>query len=130
MLCFCLPFFSMGHSVNQKKRRPGQTRRKAQRIENEANESPAEVQTTRECSTKTMSVLIRISKDNLKNHPELGSRLSLLCEKIKEEIDACVYTPEPGALMIFLRLLNGQGINYEIVYDDPINITHANSNGT
>lgn len=81
------------------------------------------------CSTKTMSASIKILKDNLKNHPEIGSKLSLLCKKVREEMDACVYTPEPGALMIFLKLLNEHKINYETVYEDLINITHPDSNG-
>ena len=79
---------------------------------------------------ETMSASIKILKENLKNHPELGSELSLLCKKVKEEIDACVYTPDPGVLMTFLKLLGEHKINYEMVYEYPINITHPNSNGT
>lgn len=77
-----------------------------------------------------MFTSIKILKDNLSSHPDLGSRLSLLCKKVREEIDACVYTPEPGALMTFLKLLSEHKVNYETVYEDPIKIAHPNSNGT
>lgn len=82
------------------------------------------------CSTKTMSASIIILNNNLKNHSELASKLNLLCKKVREEIDACVYTPEPGVLMTFLNLLSEHKINYETVYNNQINITHPNSNGT
>ena len=72
--------------------------------------------------TKAMSASIKILKDNLKNHPVLGSQLSLLCKKVEEEIDACVYTPEPGVLMTFLKLLSEHKINYEMIYENQINI--------
>jgi hypothetical protein len=74
-----------------------------------------------------MSASIRILKDELKNHPKLGSQLSLLCKKVKEEIEACVYTPELGVLVSFLNLLSEHKIDYETIYDNPINITHPNS---
>jgi hypothetical protein len=69
-----------------------------------------------------MSASIKILKDNLSNHPDLGSKLSLLCKKIREEIDACVYTPDPGVLMTFLKLLREHKVNYETVYEDPMTI--------
>jgi len=74
-----------------------------------------------------MSTSIKILKNNLKNHPELGSQMSLLCKKIREEIDSCVYTPEPGVLMAFLKLLSEHKINYEMVYENQINISHPDS---
>jgi hypothetical protein len=77
-----------------------------------------------------MSASIKILKDNLRNHLELGSKLSLLCKKVREEIDCCIYTPAPGGLMAFLKLLNEHKISYETVYEDLINITHPNPNGT
>lgn len=76
-----------------------------------------------------MSSSIKIPKDHLKNHPELSAKLSLLCSRVKEEFDACVYTPEPGVLMTFLRLLAEHKVGYELVSGDRSNISHPNSNG-
>ena len=78
---------------------------------------------------KTMSASIKILKDNLQNHPELGSKLSLLCKKVKEENDACVYTPEAGVLMTFLKLLSDHKVNYEMVYENQVNVSPPDSNG-
>jgi hypothetical protein len=78
-----------------------------------------------------MSASIKILKDNLSSHhPGLGLKLSSLCKKVREEIDACVYTPDPGVLMTFLKLLNEHKVNYETVYEDPIKIIHPSSNGS
>ena len=77
-----------------------------------------------------MAASIKILKDNLKHHPELGSKLSLLCKTVREELDACVYTPEPGVWMTFLKLLSERNLNYEMVYEDHINITDPDSNAT
>ena len=76
-----------------------------------------------------MFASIKIPKVDLGNHPELASKLTLLCSKVREEIDACMYTPEPGALMDFLNLLSEHKISYETVYEDPLNITRPSSNG-
>jgi hypothetical protein len=82
------------------------------------------------CTTTLMYASIKILKDNLSNHPELGSKLNLLCKRVREELDACVYTPDPGVLMTFLKLLNEHKVNYETVYEDPKKIIHPNSKGT
>ena len=79
------------------------------------------------CSIKTMSASIKILKDNLKNHPELALKLNLVCKKVREEIDGCVYTPEPEVLMTFLDLLSEHKANYETVHEHQVNITHPNS---
>ena len=76
-----------------------------------------------------MFASIKIPKEYLRNHPELGSKLTLLCSKVREEIGACLYTPEPGALMAFLNLLSEHKIGYETVYEDPMNDTRPSSNG-
>jgi hypothetical protein len=80
-------------------------------------------------TTTLMYASIKILKDNLSNHPELGSKLSLLCKKVREEIDACVYTPDPGLLMTFLKLLKEHKVNYETVYEVPKKMTPPNSKG-
>ena len=76
-----------------------------------------------------MSASIKILKDNLNNHPELGSKLSLLSTKVREENDACVYSPEPGVLMTFLKVLNEHKVNYEMVYENQVNVSPPDSNG-
>jgi hypothetical protein len=78
-------------------------------------------------STKIMYASIKILKDNLRNHPELGASMNLLCKKVREEPDACVFTPDPGALMTFLKLLSERKISYETVYLDSINIEHPHN---
>jgi hypothetical protein len=77
-----------------------------------------------------MSTSIKILKDNLRDHPELESKLSLLCAKVREEVNSCVYTPDPGVLMTFLNLLKEHKIDYETIYGYTINIPHSNSGGT
>jgi hypothetical protein len=72
-----------------------------------------------------MYASIRILKDNLKTNPDLGSKISPLCGKVREEEDACLYTPEPGLLMTFLKLLDKHKVGYEIIYDNVPRSTRA-----
>jgi hypothetical protein len=75
-----------------------------------------------------MSASIKILKESLKDHPGSSAQLSLLCVNVKEELDACVYTPEPGVLMTCLKLLNDHKISYEILYGSQSDIIDLNSN--
>lgn len=77
-----------------------------------------------------MYASIKILKYNLKSHPELSSKLTLLCRHVREEIDACVYTPEPGTLVTFLNLLSGHKIDYEMNYENQVSPEHPNSKET
>jgi hypothetical protein len=65
-----------------------------------------------------MSATIKILKDDLKSHPELSSTLNILSSRVKEEFDACLYTPAPGTLMAFLNLLIEHKISYETIYEN------------
>lgn len=73
-----------------------------------------------------MRASIRIPKENLKDLPVLSHELTLFCAMVKEELDACVYTPHPGLLMACLNLLGKHKINYEMVYGGESDITHLN----
>jgi hypothetical protein len=69
-----------------------------------------------------MRIVISISKTELCLHPELGARLTKLCNAVKEFEHRCVYIPNHGRLINCRNILREYDIIYTVQYDHAITL--------